>query len=361
MNGKLTCAMKTNTKPRICFVGPMLGQHPGWVPNPAEGLANRLAARGFHTLLVSDKINRFQRLGDILSTLLRRKKEIDLVSIQVYSGTSFVLTDLASLLAKSLRIPIMMVLHGGELPVFFQRFPVWARRALGRAEVLITPSEFLAQTIKPLGFCAKVIPNAIQIANYPYRNRRNIKPNLLWMRTFHEIYNPLLAVNVLAQVKRSFPQASLTMAGQEKGLLQATRQHVMELNLDESVRFVGFLGLQDKQCEFASHDIFLNTNRVDNMPVSVVEAAAFGMPIVATAVGGLPYLIRDGETGLLITDDDAAAMSDAVLRLLLEPNLAGELSANARRKAESFDWSVVLPQWENIFLSLSQHKENGNT
>jgi glycosyltransferase involved in cell wall biosynthesis len=246
----------------------------------------------------------------------------------------------------------MMVLHGGELPVFLRRFPFWTSRVLQRAQVLVTPSEFLAQTIKPLGFGAKVIPNAIEIANYPYRNRRNIQPNLFWMRTFHEIYNPLMAVNVLERIKLVFPQARLTMAGQEKGLLQATRQHVAVLNLEASVHFAGFLNLQDKKCEFENHDIFLNTNRVDNMPVSVIEAAAFGMPVVATAVGGLPYMIQDGKTGMLVPDDDVSAMSAAVLRLLTEPGLAEKISTNARRKAESFDWLAILPKWEKLFLGL---------
>ena len=333
----------------ICFVGPMLGRHPGWVPNPSEYLAPRLVSRGFQCLLVSSKPNRYMRLLDILSTLWQKQKLIDLVCLQVYGGPSFVVEDAASLLAHWLGLPVVMVLRGGELPDFFARFPNWSSRVLGRANVIVAPSGFLAEAVRRYGFDAVVIPNAIEVEKYPFLQRGQVQPTLLWMRTFHDVYNPQMAVEAFVQVKKVYPQARLTMGGQEKGLLDVTRQLVQELGLGDSVRFVGFLGPEDKQREFAQHDIFLNTNRVDNMPVSVIEAAAFGIPIVATQVGGVGYLLRDRETGLLVPTEDADAMSRAVVRVLEEPGLAERLSKNARALAETHDWSEVLPMWENLF------------
>ena len=136
--------------------------------------------------------------------------------------------------------------------------------------------------------------------------------------------------------RNRFARAAVMALAQERGL-------------GDAVRFPGFLDAAAKAREFAAHDIFLNTNRVDNMPVSVVEAAAFGLPIVATAVGGIPHLLRDGETGLLVPDGDAAALSGAVRRLLEQPALAGRLSANGRRLAESCGWEQVRRQWAALF------------
>ena len=327
----------------------MLGCHPGWVPNPSEYLAPRLIARGYQCMLVSSKLNRYMRLLDILSTLWQKRKLIDIVCLQVYSGPSFVVEDAASLLACLLGLPVVMVLHGGEIPCFFQRFPNWSRRVLGRANVIVAPSDFLAEATRRYGFEAVVIRNAIELEKYPFLQRGQIRPNLLWMRTFHDVYNPQMAVEAFAKIREVYPQARLTMGGQEKGLLDVTRQLVRKLGLGDSVRFVGFLESEDKQREFARHDIFLNSNRVDNMPVSVIEAAAFGIPIVATEVGGLGYLLRDGETGLLVPTEDADAMSRAVLRVVEEPGLAERLSKNARGLAEMHDWSVVLPMWDDLF------------
>jgi glycosyltransferase involved in cell wall biosynthesis len=139
------------------------------------------------------------------------------------------------------------------------------------------------------------------------------------------------------------------MAGQDGGMLQATKEYASKKGVQDLMRFAGFLDQNGKQIQFSMHDIFLNTNRIDNMPISVIEAAAFGLPIVATEVGGIPYLLTHGENALLVPDDDPEAMSKEVLRLLEEPGLAEQLSGNGRKLAEGFDWSHIIPLWEAAF------------
>lgn len=99
-------------------------------------------------------------------------------------------------------------------------------------------------------------------------------------------------------------------------------------------------------------DIFINTTNIDNTPVSVIEAMACGLCVVSTNVGGLPYLLQNEVDALLVPPDDPEAMASAIQRILNEPDLAARLSINARIKAEQFDWSIILPQWENIFGSI---------
>jgi len=173
------------------------------------------------------------------------------------------------------------------------------------------------------------------------------------MRTFHPIYHPEMAVDVLADLRQTHPAATLTMAGQEKGSRAQVLEKARQMGLSDAVRFPGFLGPEDKAREFGAHDIYLNTNHVDNMPVSVVEAAAYGLPIVATRVGGIPFLLTDGEAALLTPDGDVGAMAAAVRRLLHEPGLAARLSANGRALAENCAWKQVKAQWETLFQELA--------
>ena len=85
------------------------------------------------------------------------------------------------------------------------------------------------------------------------------------------------------------------------------------------------------------------------MPIAVVEAAAFGLPVVAMSVGGIPYLLKDGQTGLLTKFGDINAMVDAVCRLLEQPQLAAHISARGREMAERSAWENVFPVWDKIY------------
>ena len=122
-----------------------------------------------------------------------------------------------------------------------------------------------------------------------FRERQAVGPKLLWMRTFEDTHYPEMAVEVLKELRKIYPHACLTMAGQEKELFDPVRRLAASYDLAEAAQFTGFLDMAGKQREFPANDIFLNTNRRDNMPVSVLEAAAFGLPVVATEVG--EYLI----------------------------------------------------------------------
>jgi glycosyltransferase involved in cell wall biosynthesis len=199
----------------------------------------------------------------------------------------------------------------------------------------------------------------IDVSAYAFRKRARVDAQLFWMRSFHALYNPLMAVRVLARVRSLVPGATLVMGGQEKGLQDAVRADAVRLGVQGAVRFAGFLDAVGKKREGATADIFVNTNRVDNTPVAVIEAWAMGLPVVSTDVGGIRDLIRDGETGLLVPDADVEAMSAAIVSLVRDPDLAGRLSANGRREVERCSWAQVRPQWEGLFERLAAAPRRG--
>lgn len=336
------------SRPRLGILGPMLGGHPGWVAGQGEILSALLAREGYPVRTASRRLNRWLRLADLATAPARWRGRIDLLVLMVFSDRAFRWAEAASAVARAAGVPLVLWLHGGNLVDFAGRHPGRVERVLARGAARVAPTAFLADAFRDV----RRIPNVLEIEGYPFRHRAAVAPRLLWMRTFHEIYRPDLALRTLARLLPDHPDATLTLAGQDRGLLDATRRLAGELGLAGSVRFAGFLDAEGKRREFAEHDVFLNTNRIDNAPVSVVEAAAFGLPVVATRVGGVPHLLRDPrgqETALLVPEGDADAMAAAVRRLLAEPDLAARLSRAGRELAESCSWARVKPLWEDLF------------
>ena len=342
----------TSRQPGLCFVGPMVGRHPGYITTQGLILSDRFSSAKYSVLATSDVRNRYLRLVDIVRTLLWRGRKFEIQCLEVYSGASFVVADVASWLGVLLGQRIVMVLHGGGLPDFMRRYPSWARRVLKRAHQIVTPSKFLARAAEAHGFKVRVIPNVIDFDDYPFRIRRDVKPRLFWMRSFDHAWNPAMAVRVLAALKQHVPDATLVMAGKDKGLEAETRTLSAKLGVMDSVRFAGFLDHAGKSREGLDADIFINTNHIDNMPVAIVEAWAMGLPVVATAVGGVPDLIEEGRTGILVGADDVDAMVQAVRRLLSDPELAERLSLSGRKRAEESSWGRVRQQWEQVFAGV---------
>lgn len=347
----------TPRHPRVCFVGLMTGRRTGFVTSQGLIVSDLLRKAGYPVVSVSGISNRVLRFLDIVWTLLTRLKDTDIVVLEVYGGLSFVMEDAASWLAKRFGRPLIMVLHGGALPEFTARHESWSRRVLRRADMFLAPSPYLARTATELGWKVRVVPNVVDLPQYPYRERRSVQPRLFWMRSFHELYNPWMALRVLQAVRKIYPAATLVMAGQEKGLGPQLREWAAQHGLESAVSFPGFLDMQGKIREASAADIFLNTNHIDNTPVAVIEAAAMGLPVVATRVGGVGDLLTDGQDGLLVPDNDDQAMTDAVVRLIETPALAHRLSVNGHALARRCSWQEIYPLWTEV-LALGNPKEN---
>lgn len=340
----------------LCFIGNMLGRNPNYTPSQGQIIADLFTNEGYKISSVSSKINRVTRLTEIIKTLIKGYRTFDIVLIGTFSGLNFIISDVAGFLCRVLKLPVIMFLHGGNLPQFIQKHPRWAKRVLNRANRLIAPSSFLAEKIGALGYEIQVIPNVIDLSRYPCQERSKISPRLIWMRSFHPIYNPEMAIKVLAQLRESEPEAILTMAGADKGLEDKVKLMAEEMNLSDVVRFAGFLDLEKKLKEFSDADIYINTNRIDNMPVSVVEARALGLPIIATNVGGLPYLIEHGENGFLVPSEDVNSMVKNIKMLLDSPELTKKISQNGRVLAERSAWTSVRQEWEKLFEKILERK-----
>lgn len=317
-----------------------------------EDLSDRLQAT-FPIIRTSPHLRRVLRLADVIYTTYARRDDYDIAIVDVFSGLAFSLTEAVCFALDRLGKPYVLTLHGGALPEFSARWPRRVRRVLAAARLVTAPSRYLAERMRSLRDDILVIPNASEVESTPFRIRTTIRPHLVWVRAFHEIYNPMLAIDTIAALTREFPSATLTMVGPDKdGSLATVRRHATEVGVADRVRFVGAVAHEKVAAFLAEADVFINTTNIDNTPLSVIEAAANGLCIVSTRVGGVPYLVEDGRDALLVPPADPKAMTSAVSRLLADPGLCERLSRGARELAVRHDWSNVLAQWSDRLTRL---------
>jgi glycosyltransferase involved in cell wall biosynthesis len=316
--------------------------------------------------LVSPIKNKFLRMLDMAFSVLKCGRSQQPVLIDVYSTTNFYYAFLVAILCRALFVKYLPILHGGNLPHRLAKNPWMCRVICSAATVNIAPSQYLAEHFIKAGFKTTVIPNFIHIQNYDFKLRdKAILPheslNLLWVRAFDALYNPDMAVEIVLILKQTYPNIKLQMVGPDKdGSMGRCQALVKKYALEQHVFFLGLLSKPEwRQISQESH-IFFNTTNFDNMPVSVVEAMALGIPVVSTNVGGMPYLITQNENGVLVPPGNALAMVDAILKVAGSGALSKELSHNGRMLAENLDWSRVKQLWiSNInAVKISQNHFN---
>lgn len=355
----------------ILIVGPL--------PPPAGGMANQceqllrlLRAEGLEVRLLrtnapyrpafAGKLPVVRALVRLLPYLLQARRELRaaaVVHILANSGWAWHLFVLpVARMARRRGVPFIINYRGGLADEFFSQGPAHVRRLLGQATLRVTPSAFLQRVFAKHGLSAEIIPNIVDLSRFEARPLRDVgsTPRLLVARNLEAIYDNATAIRAFALVREHYPLATLVVAGegpQRAELLGLAAQ----LGLGSSVEFVGRVDNAGMPHWYAQADCALNASTVDNMPISILEAFASGVPMVSTSAGGIPDLLDDGQTGLLVPIGDHRRMADSVLRLLADRELAQRLRAAALLQAQRYAWPQVRPLWLDAYRRAINSRE----
>ena len=333
---------------KIIYIGNNLSEKSNYHSAMAS-LTKLLQNQGHSVICASDKTNKILRLLAMCFTIIKHRKTTDVVLIDTFSTSNFYYALVTSQLARILSLKYIPILHGGNLPKRLKHSEYFSALIFKYAFQNVSPSRYLAHEFKKYNYQTVFIPNAIPIAEIPFKLRTVLEPKLLWVRAFDKIYNPTMAVKVLALLKETHKNASLCMVGPDKDdSLGEAKKLANQLGVEESVTFTGVMPKAQWHQLSVKFDIFINTTNIDNLPVSVMEAMALGLPIISTNAGGLPYLIENGVDGLLIPVKDVNNLAEAIISLLKNPEKAIEMSKNAREKVEKFDENSVKMQWNKL-------------
>jgi glycosyltransferase involved in cell wall biosynthesis len=307
-----------------------------------------------HSIIESAKgLRAVFRLLPYLLRLWKTVLKVDCLHVMANSGWSWQLYAAPAIwIAWFNKIPVIVNYRGGEAEQYFRTSINWIAPTLNKSSIVIVPSGFLKNVFSTFGFTAQVIPNIIDFKRFSYRGYTNLQnshfPRLVVTRNLEKIYGIDTAIKAISLLKHKFPHIQLFIAGSGP-LLDELTQLVTMLDLSQNVEFTGKLSPDEVAELYANVDIMLNPTTVDNMPNSVLEALAVGIPVVTTDVGGIPYIVADNQTALLVDVNNPEMMANKVEQLIMDPDLYETLVLNGVKQVEKYDWDVVKHQWLDLY------------
>lgn len=355
----------SDTNPLLCvgIVGPL--------PPPSGGMANQFEQLIRLLQLENMKVENVQtncpywppfvgripvvravfRLVPYTVNLWKTAGRVSVMHINANSGWAWYLFALPAVIVAHMReTPVVINYHGGNADSFFTNAPGYVLRLLDKTAMRVTPSVFLQKVFSKHGLSAEVIPNIVDLSRFKPKLPRSFStsPHVVITRNLEPIYDIPTAIRAFAEIKKTFVGAKMTVAGSgpELANLQAL---VLKLQLEGSVHFSGRIDNASIPLLYASADCMINSSTVDNMPISILEAFASGVPVVSTCAGGIPDMVDHGVSGLLVSIGDDEAMARAVLRILLNPNIAAGLSQAGLVEAEKYSWKRVRTLWLDAY------------
>ena len=349
--------------PVVCVVGP-LPPPSGGMANQCEQLLRLLRSEGVDVSLVRTNapyrpgwvgavpwVRAGFRLLPYLVALWRRIGRAQVVHVFANSGWAWHLLAAPALVIARLRgVPVIVNYRGGLADEFLSKAPPFVPALLRGAALRVTPSAFLLRVFARHGLQAEVIPNIIDLSRFSPRTpvAFGTAPHLVVTRNLEPIYDIPTALKAFAQVRARFPGARMTVAGTgpDAAALQALAR---SLGVADVVVFAGRIANADIGRLYAQADLMLNPSTADNMPISILEALASGVPVVSTDAGGIPDLVQHERTALLVPVGGAQAMAAQAMRVLGDADLRARLCQAGAADVRRYAWAQVRDLWRDAY------------
>ena len=278
--------------------------------------------------------------------LFNKGRKYDIFHIHGCSFFGFFPIVIGVMIGKLLKKKIIITYHGGGLYEFINKYKTKVIYFLNKANTITVPSKYLQDILNNNSIKSKYLPNIIRDNNVYLKKRENLKPILIVTRTLDEVYNIPLSIMAFKDLKKVVPDAKLKIVGDGK-----LKNEILELVKKENIDDIEFIGRvpNSKIGEILNTaDIFINPSNKDNMPLSLFEALACGLPVISTNVGGIPDYIIDGINGFLIELNNKEQLMNKILYILNNQDEVQKIIYNGYQTFEQ----LTLNNLKNEYLKL---------
>lgn len=329
----------------------------------------------FENITVYRYGTKFQMLNRNISfsmLLKPLKHDVDIVHLHATASPLDLLSAL--LYAKKKNKPMVLTYHGDvnvvhdefsyKVAVYFYNKLI--DKLLSYANVIISPSEYYIEESRFLRKCrAKivVIPNGINIEEFdiPYskeecRRKVGLSTNeniILFVGVLHQHKGPDVLIKAMPKIIKEIPNVKIIFVGKVgvKGNLEELEMLSKKLGVKKNVKFAGFVEESLKTLYYKAADVFClpSVTTHESFGIVSLEAMAYGIPAVASKIGGIPDVVKDEENGLLVPPRDSEALADAIIYLLENDDVREKMGKSGRKKVEDYSWEKIAKMTEKVY------------
>ena len=276
--------------------------------------------------------------------------------------------------AKINKKPLIVTYHGDVVPSYdglmykssVQIYNIATKKVLEYADTIVTPSRYYINEslfLEDYKYKIVEIPNGINLRDFevPYSKeecRRKLglsvdKRIILFLGVLHPKKGPDILLKAMPSVISEIPDSELVIVGD--GVMRRELEELSrKYEVKGHVKFVGFVDENLKPLYYKAADVFCLPSIITSESFGIVnlEAMACGVPVVASKIGGIPDVVKNGKTGLLVPPRDPKALAEAIICLLQDENVRRKMGRNARKKAENYSWKRIAEKYERVYEEL---------
>ena len=279
-------------------------------------------------------------------------------------------SDITSILSKIKKVSLVLTIHtSGDTAARSYMTPLLklynntvGKFSLKAANRIVATSlqmaEYFSRFVDKEKIC--VIPNGIKLERF-----LNIPPPHLFKKDYDLGRNVVLFIGRLAPVKgiqyllkaapqvlREVPNTFFVIVGSvshDYNFQKELEKLCRKLGVDDKVIYTGFISDDELLKAYSAANVFVLPTLREGLSIATLEAMASGKPVVASNVGGLPSIVKDGVTGFLVEPKNEGQLADSIIKLLLNEKLAREMGDNGKKMVEDYSWERIAEETEKVY------------
>ena len=299
-------------------------------------------------------VNLLQLLYSLVATIFRFLfcRRIKIVHIHTASYNSFKRSALFISLAKFFKRKVIVHIHGGGFKEYYEKNTSFVRKYLLKCDAIVALTQYWKEYFNGLGFeNVVIVPNIVDFPVSQDRNYNDRKIHILYLGLITKAKGIYDLLDVINAYKTEF-EDKITLHVGGNGETTTLQNIIKEHNMSNIVQFEGWVSGDKKVKLFNNADIFILPSYTEGLPISILEAMSYKLPVISTPIGGIPEVINNGENGLLFTPGDKEGLYKALIKLVSEKESREEMGEKSYKRVLphfSKNVSVIL---ENIYKVL---------